>query len=301
MTTVQRPAVVANPTKVDGPAAACDDVSAALAAVGLPEPLWLETTEEDPGRGQTAKALADGADLVLALGGDGTVRACAAELAGTDVPLGLLPVGTGNLLARNLEVPLDLEAAVGVVAEGHRRRIDLVDLDGEPYAVMGGSGFDATVFEETSEPLKTTVGWAAYLAAGVTALRQARPIDLELVVDGRAERLRAVGVLVGNVGQLTAGVSLLPEARADDGLLHVAVLTPTRARDWAGLVLRVLTRRDPHPYQMRTFTAEELQLTWPAEVPVEVDGDLAEPRRLMRFRVRPSALSVCVPGSGAAA
>jgi diacylglycerol kinase family enzyme len=124
---------------------------------------------------------------------------------------------------------------------------------------------------------------------------------VELVVDGHAERLRAVGVLVGNVGQLIAGVPLLPEARADDGLLHVAVLTPRRARDWAGLVLRVLGRRAPHPCQMRNFTAEELQLTWPAEVPVEVDGDLSEPRRQLQFRVRPSALSVCVPGSGAAA
>ncbi len=301
MTAVQRPAVVANPTKVDDPAATRSDVSAALASVGLPEPLWLETTEEDPGRGQTGKALADGADLVLALGGDGTVRACAAELAGTDVPLGLLPVGTGNLLARNLEVPLDLEAAVGVVAEGHRRRIDLVDLDGEPYAVMGGSGFDASLVEQTSEPLKATVGWAAYVTAGFAALREARPTDVEVVVDGCAERFRAVGVLVGNVGQLTAGVRLLPEARADDGLLHVAVLRPRRVRDWTGLILRVLTRREPHPYQMRTFTAKELRLVWPADRPVELDGDLAEPRRQLRFRVRPSALSVCVPHSGAAA
>ncbi len=301
MIEVRLPAVVVNPTKVDDPATARNVVSAALASAGLPEPMWLETTADDPGRGQTDKALADGADLVLAFGGDGTVRACATQLAGTDVPLGLVPVGTGNLLARNLGVPLDLQEAVGVVAGGFRRRIDLMELDGEPYTVMGGSGFDAAVFEETSEALKAKVGWPAYVVAGLRALRQVRPMDVEVVADGRAERVRAVGVLVGNVGRLTAGVPLLPEAQADDGLLHVAVLTPARAWDWAGLVVRVLARRDPHPYQMRRFTAREVRLTWPTEVAVEVDGDVVDARRRLAFAVRPSALSVCVPASDPAA
>jgi hypothetical protein len=83
--------------------------------------------------------------------------------------------------------------------------------------------------------------------------------------------------------------------------VRVAVLTPTRARNWAGLVLRVMGRRELNPYQMRTFTGREVRLTWPAEVPVEIDGGGAEPRRQLRFRVRLSALSVCVPHSGAAA
>ena len=298
MTAVRLPAVVVNPTKVDDRSAAHDDVAAALAAVGLPEALWFETTEVDPGQGQTAKALAAGADLVLALGGDGTVRSCANELAGTDVPLALLPVGTGNLLARNLGVPLDLEGAVGVAAAGRHRRIDLVDLDGDLYTVMGGCGFDAAVFDETSQRLKANVGWAAYVAAGLKAIRDVRPVPVEVAGDGRAERFLAVGVVVGNVGRLTGGVPLLPDAEADDGLLHVAVLTPTRARDWAGLVVRVLARRDPRPYQMRTFTAREVRLGWPSDISVEVDGDVVEPRRQLSFAVRPAALTVCVPAAG---
>ena len=275
--------MIANPTKLDDPAATRTQVCEALARAGLVDVAWYETTAQDPGRGQTAKAVADGADLVLALGGDGTVRACAAQLSGSDVPLALLPAGTGNLLARNLGIPADLEAAAQVAAAGARRRIDLVDLDDETFAVMGGCGFDARLFELTSEDLKAHVGWAAYLVAGARAVRSARPVQVDLVVDGSWRRLRAVGVVVGNVGMLTGGVQLLPDAVPDDGRLDVAVLTPVRARDWVGLGVRLLARRRPHPYQLTAMTAERVELRWAHEVPVEVDGDLVQPRRQARF------------------
>jgi diacylglycerol kinase family enzyme len=125
-----RPAVVVNPSKTDDLAAHCRTVTLALEAAGLSEPLWFETTEQDPGRGQCAEALRASADLVLACGGDGTVRACAAALAGGHVPLALLPAGTGNLLARNLGIPTDLAKAGGVAAGGIVRRIDVPQLDG---------------------------------------------------------------------------------------------------------------------------------------------------------------------------
>ena len=115
--------VVVNPTKVDVDEVR-GDLEAAAAEAGLGTPRLVETTEDDPGFGQTRDAVRDGASLVCALGGDGTVRAVAQELVGTGIPLGLLPGGTGNLLARNLGLPIDSlteAAAAAFVRSGPRR------------------------------------------------------------------------------------------------------------------------------------------------------------------------------------
>jgi len=289
-----RPAVVFNPSKFDD-GDPHRDIARALEAAGFDDVLWFETTAEDPGRGQCADALAAGADLVLACGGDGTVRACAAALAGGDVPLGLLPAGTGNLLARNLGIPTDLESAAKVVAGGHRRRIDVPALDGEPFVVMGGAGFDAHLFERTSDQLKSRIGWAAYALAGARAMRDVEPMKITLELDGRTEVVSGIGVIVGNVGTLTAGIALLPDAEPDDGQLDVAILTPRRWYGWAGLAVNVVAGRRPEPWQLQTRRAVEVVLRWPTEVPVEIDGDLRDPASVLRFTVSAGALDVCVP------
>jgi YegS/Rv2252/BmrU family lipid kinase len=286
---------VRNPSKFDDPETGAIDVEAAFAAHGLPAPRWYETTEDDPGEGQTRSAIEDGADVVIAQGGDGTVRACAAALAGRGVPLGLLPAGTGNLLARNLGIPRDLDGAVATLAAGRRLDVDVVELDHEPFVVMGGSGFDAQLFADTSDSLKDSIGWGAYVVSGMRTLRRARSQDVLLEIDGRLVRRRAVGVVVGNVGTLTGGVELLPDAEAHDGQLHVAVLTPVSVWQWAGLATRLLLRRDPHPVQMTVLRGSEVVVTWPREVPVEIDGDLSDPRRRLSFRVRPGRVSVVAP------
>src|SRR5262245_34679451 len=121
------------------------DVDAAVAAAGWPDPLWWEPTADDPGHGQTRSAMAAGAEVVFACGGDGTIRACADTLAGTDVALAVLPAGTGNLLAANLSLPADVEACIETAVSGHRRRIDLGCSDGRYFALMTGMGFDAAM------------------------------------------------------------------------------------------------------------------------------------------------------------
>lgn len=294
-TVALRPAIVVNPTKVDD--GNVDAVEKSFSEHGLPAPRWYETTDGDPGEGQTLQALADGADLVLAQGGDGTVRVVAAVLAGGDVPLGLLPAGTGNLLARNLDVPRELDEAVAVVAGGARRDVDVLEMDGEAYVVMGGSGFDALLFELTSADLKSRVGWAAYVGAGIRAVRAAKAYDVQITTGRETLRVPAVGVIVGNVGTLTAGVQLLPDAEADDERLHVAVLTPLRPRDWVGLGWNLIRRRTPRRFQMQSLRATEVTVQWPVELPAEIDGDLVDPRSHLHVVVRPGALRVCVPAT----
>ena len=290
-----RPAVVFNPSKFADGADPRREIGAALEAAGIDDVLWFETTAEDPGRGQCADALAAGADLVLACGGDGTVRACAAALAGGDVPLGLLPAGTGNLLARNLGIPTDLESAAKVASAGHLRRIDVPALDGEPFVVMGGAGFDAQLFERTSDQLKSRIGWVAYALAGARAMRDVERQRITLELDGRSEVVSGIGVVVGNVGTLTGGIVLMPDAEPDDGMLDVAILTPRRWFQWIGLGVNVVAGRRPQPWQLQRRRAAEIVVRWPAQVPVEIDGDLRDPAEVLTFTMSARALDVCVP------
>ena len=182
--------MVLNPTKLEGV-----DVQGVVTRVcaqeGWDEPLFIETEEHDVGFGQTRQALAENVDVVCAFGGDGTVRAVAQEMVGSGVPMGLLPGGTGNLLARNLELPTDdLARAVMVAITGRNRHIDVgwmrlnpdeVHLEehvGEgssvgprrhAFLVMAGLGLDAAIMEDTSEKLKAKIGWTAYVPGRLQA------------------------------------------------------------------------------------------------------------------------------------
>ena len=225
-------AVVCNPATVDDP----EDLRTRLKRHDTTSEVpWFETTEADPGAGQTRQALAAGAELVLVCGGDGTVAACAGVLAGTEVPMGLLPTGTGNLLVRNLGVPLDVPTALGRALSGRPRTIDLLESDGRRFAVMVGLGFDAALIRDTGEQAKKRHGWIAYVLGGMRALRNTPRADYEICIDdGSPRRVRALGVLVGNVGQLQGGMAVLPDADPADGLLDVIVLAP---HGWRGIVV----------------------------------------------------------------
>ncbi len=212
-----RSAVVVNPVKVDDLDELRRTVDDALAAAGWPEPLWFETTVEDPGRGQTEQAVEAGAEVVFACGGDGTVMACVTALVGTDVALAVLPPGTGNLLAANLGLSTDLAAGIEVAIERGRRRLDVGAVEDKCFAVMAGMGFDAQMLEATSETTKARIGWPAYVVGAVRHLRD-RPMRVRIRIDDRPPvRRRARSVLVANVGRLQGGVRLLTEAEPDDG------------------------------------------------------------------------------------
>ena len=287
-------AVVVNPSKVVDLEGHRRQICAALAEAGWPEPLWLETTREDPGCGQTAEAVDKGAEVVFACGGDGTVMACAGVLAGTDVALAVLPSGTGNLLATNLDLPSDVAAGVRSATAGGRRRIDLGTCGRTYFTVMAGMGFDAQMIDATSEALKRRIGWPAYVLAALRQLRH-RPIRLRIRLDGgQPLRRRARTVLVGNVGKLQGGIPLLPDARPDDGWLDVAVLSPHTIGHWLAMAWGVLRRRR-EVRRMETFRARHVEVYSDRPQPRELDGDLIEPDRSLDVAIRPGALLLCVP------
>lgn len=294
-----RAAVVANPAKLDEADEVRRVVDKVFAGRGLERPLWLETTVEDPGTGQAREALEQGADLVCALGGDGTVRAVGEVLAGGDVPLGLLPAGTGNLLARALGVPVDsLEDALDVALDGRTRRIDVGGLrvDGseeQVFLVMAGMGLDAETMDNADERLKGVVGWPAYLVAGLRAAVGGGFTARVQPREGRTVRRAVRSVVVGNSGQLQGGLELMPEASLDDGLLDVAVIAPRGIVGWVRTVATVVTSGRGHSHLERLqMTAVRVSTAHPTAT--QLDGDPIGEHRTLVCRVRPAALAVRV-------
>ena len=291
---MRRAGVVVNPAKVGDPEKFRRAVCEAMHSHGWQLPLWLETTAEAPGHAQAREAAAAGVELVLACGGDGTVTSCAEGVAGTGTPLAIVPIGTGNLLARNLDLPVDLGEALVVALTGKDTAIDAGTANGTPFVVMAGLGLDARMISDTSEPLKKRLGWAAYAISVIRHLRD-RPMRATLRADGgRPVRLRSSAVIVGNVGWLRGGVPLLPDARPDDGLLDAVAL---RARGWAGwlaIVAHVLLRRGESGRVTR-LVFRELIVTTASPQPWELDGEFMGTTSRLVVATQPGRLLLRLP------
>jgi diacylglycerol kinase family enzyme/membrane-associated phospholipid phosphatase len=294
-------AVILNPIKVEDPAAFRALVDARAAELGWSAPTWYETTIADPGRSMAHDAALNGAELVVVCGGDGTVRTVCAELAGTGIPVGVVPAGTGNLLARNLALPLYLNAAVDVALNGQDRAIDLVRIAGdliepeEHFLVMAGMGFDAAIMEGANEQLKAKVGWLAYVVAGVRNLMfPAVRVDVS-VDDGPFTRHRARTIVVGNVGFLQAGLPLLPEATIDDGRIDVVLINPRRFLSWLLVVVRVIGRRKKTDETVNRMTGRKVVVVASHDTPRQVDGDPIGAGRELICECLPGKLLVRVP------
>ncbi|MEW1638090.1 diacylglycerol kinase family protein [Streptomyces sp. NPDC093801] len=278
---------------------------------GYADQVWTRTSAEHPAGALAGRIDEDDTALVVACGGDGTVRACADVLAHTGIPLAVVPCGTGNLLAHNLRLPADPCAALEAALSGETTRIDVGRVRGAGprpvrFTVMAGAGFDAAMVADASERVKRRLGWAAYALSAVRHLADPR-MRLSIRLDlGPVQERRARMVVIGNVGSLQGGLPLLPDARPDNGRLQVVLLDPRGVRGWlaaAGhLGARMLPGR-PAPGRDGTvaggaleyFSAERVDLRFARPQPREVDGDVIGTGTRLSAEVEPGALRIWIP------
>ncbi|WP_125132980.1 diacylglycerol kinase family protein [Microbacterium sp. 10M-3C3] len=319
-TDLRRAALVYNPIKTD-PAQLRARVAELSAEAEWAEPLFFETTVDDLGDDATRAAVHDGVDAVLVAGGDGTVRAVAEALTDTGIPLTIVPSGTGNLLARNLNLPLDdADAMIRATFAGDVLSVDvgvarLRRTDGSTeehgFVVMAGMGLDAAMIANTRPELKKTVGWVAYVDGAARSLVTAKPFRVVYQLDEhRLHSSRVQSILFANCGALPAGIALIPDASITDGQLDVAIIQPAGPLGWLGVWRkiwwdnsflrrfragrRVLERRgrdsSVHYRQGRQIETA----TAPAQ-PVELDGDEFGEATRIHCRIVPGGLQVAVP------
>jgi diacylglycerol kinase (ATP) len=295
----RRCAVVYNPIKVS------EDLRNAIkqqaVKTGWSDAIWLETPAENPGPTITAEVVSADVDRVIAAGGDGTIRIVADRLAGSGIPMAVVPVGTGNLLARNLDIPLTEPEALAVAFGQHTRDVDLVKLtvDGVPsehFAVIAGLGVDAMIMEETNPGLKDAIGPGAYFVAAAKALGRT-PIHMWITLDDhRPQHRYAMICAIGNVGELAGNLTLIPHASPDDGKLDVYVASPRRLVHWLRVVLRLLTLRPRRDDRVDQWQGRQVEVRLRHPDPYQLDGDVIGDCRSLRAEVAPKALIVCVPG-----
>ncbi len=307
----ERIGIVWNPTKIDE-AVLRDAVSATFSEDA--DVQWWETSADDPGRSMAEAAVAAGCDVVIAVGGDGTVRVVAEVIAqqGEGAPaLGIVPQGTGNLLARNLGIPLgSVPKALTTIAAGRTREIDMGwvradDAETETgFLVMIGSGLDAHMLAETDDDLKDKAGWLAYVEAMGRALTAAETMDFTLRVDdGDEQLLSGHTLLIGNCGAIQGGVTLLPDAVPDDGRLDLLLVSADGAAQWMQTLrtivwdngIRRVLAGDEETVSTdaaQHLSGESIRVRLSTPSAFEIDGEEAGEVSALEVRVQPAALRV---------
>jgi diacylglycerol kinase family enzyme len=261
-----------------------------------PQPEYFATDKSTLGAKATKEALAMGAKKIMVAGGDGTLRQVVQQVAGKDVALGIIPIGTGNVLARNLKLPLTPEASTKRAMEGSPYAIDLgvakvIRPDGklEEYLFTGiaGVGMDARLMQNTNETLKKKVGWIAYIEGGIRSL----PLKFEkfdVSISGQTRTLKSYSLLVGNVGWLPGAFSMMPDARLDDGELDLAAIGPRRIWNWIDFFSRITWQNKvvrpialgrkwmeatANVKTLENLSGERIRIRPHSPAPMQLDGD----------------------------
>jgi len=271
-----------------------------LATHGIPDPAWYEISKSKEATTLAEKAVADGVDLLIIWGGDGTVQRCLDAVAGRDVAIAIVPAGTANLLAANLGIPDDVGAAVRIGVLGDRRPLDIGVLNGKRFAVMAGVGFDAHMMLIADGGLKERWGQLAYFWAAIRATRIASQ-RVTIAVDGSAWFAgKAAGILLGQMGALTSGLVAFPDAVPDDGQLEVAVITADTWTHWLRVLYRLVSGHPERSPLARTTRGSTVDITLDQATPYELDGSPRKAKKKLSASIEPGAITVCVANQAVA-
>lgn len=238
------------------------------------------------------RAAGEGSEVVISVGGDGTLNEVINGISGTGSRLGIIPVGLSNVLALELGIPARLDEAVRVITAGHTRRIDLGNVNGRFFSIMVSIGLDAEAVRIVNPSLKRFLKRYAYHLAGIKALISFQPSSFRLLINGEQEMIGRAAIIsnarfYGGLHQIT------PEARVDDGYLHCCLFEKGTRRDYARYFLGVL-RKNHHTFPDVAFVkARSIRIDDPG-LPVQADGDYIG-RTPVRIELLPDRLTVLVP------
>jgi diacylglycerol kinase family enzyme len=279
------------------------------------EPTFIPTDKVTQGAKAARTALADGHKKILVAGGDGTLRRVVQELVGSSAAVGILPIGTGNILARNLKLPLTLDAAAKRAVSGKPYEIDLgqarlIRPDGslEEYFFTGiaGVGMDARLMQNTQAELKKRIGWIAYIEGGIRSL----PLKFEkfdVSLNDQIRTLKSYSLLVGNVGLLPGAISMMPDARLDDGQLDMAAIGPRRIWNWIDFFSRITWQNNvvrplalgrkwmdatANVKTLENLSSSRIRIRPHHPAPIQLDGDPMGEVVEVEFSLRQKALKV---------
>jgi diacylglycerol kinase (ATP) len=262
---------------------------------GVSDPLWYEVPKSRKAPAQVARAVEEGAELLFVWGGDGMVQRCIDGLDGANVPVAVVPAGTANLFASNLDIPQDIEQAVQIGLHGARRTLDVGRMNGERFAVMAGAGFDAQMIREADAGLKDRIGRVAYVWTGVMQLGR-KPFEATIKVDGSTWfEGKASSVLLGNLGELFAGVEAFEDARPDDGVLELGVVTADSVLDWVRTIARTAAGASSTSPFVQVAKARSAEVKFDRKILYELDGGDRKKVKKLDVEVEPEAITVCVP------
>lgn len=271
-----------------------DDLRTALSDCGVTDPIWYQVPKSKKAPKKAEEAVKKGAELLLVWGGDGTIRRCLDAVAGTGVPIGILPAGSANLLAGNLGIREDLDAALETALHGSVRLLDVGVLNDERFAVMAGTGFDAVMVRDADDR-KDQLGRFAYVLSGMNALSTDR-VQTTIDVDGhRWFRGWTSCVLVGNVGVVTGGLAVFPKAQPDDGELEIGIVTADGPWEWARVFMGVVRGKPARSPLVRITKGKHFDVRLGRDLPYEVDGGDRDPTDRLEIHVEPLAVAFRVP------
>lgn len=226
----------------------------------------------------------------VAVGGDGTVNAVAAALVDTQVVLGIVPVGSGNGLARSLGMSMQVDKALREIAMGKSTWIDSGLVNSRAFFCTSGTGFDAHIGALFASSVKRGLG--AYIGIIIRELFRYKAREYQIEMNGRSFRRKAFLVTVANAGQYGNDFYIAPQASLHDGIFHLVVLKPFNPLTAIGLLIKVLSGKAHQSRYIETFTANKIKLTRSGMETIHLDGEPFDEKEELHFELLPRSLKV---------